>query len=413
MISSRTLTEDLDALLDLRQDLLDDPYPLYHRLQQEAPVLIHRSMAIVTRHRDIEVVVRDMASYSNRRDQGSRVEGALAAMAPERAERTRENLRYFGLWLASTDPPIHTRIRTLAHRAFTPRHIARLQEVMLQATDELIDAGTAPDGTLEVIDGLAYELPLFIIGSMLGMPPDDRRLIRGWSKAIAAGSSTDQLYEDSGLQAFEDFRAYIKDLIVARRKTRHTDLLAALIEVEEDGDRLSQDELIATFMQLLWAGHETTTNLIGNLLHALMDHPDQRRLISEDPSRIGLAVEEILRYDTSVQTIHRVPLHEVEIGGTVIPAGFTVRLVLGAAGRDPERYVDADRFDILREGPSHIGFGLGPHFCLGASLARQETATAIGRLLERFPRIELAEEVHIGPHATLRGPGRLRVTLNP
>ena len=248
---------------------------------------------------------------------------------------------------------------------------------------------------------------------MLGTPTDDRRLIRGWSKAIAAGSSTDQLYSDEGLTAFEDFRAYIKDLIAARRKTRHTDLLAALIEVEEDGDRLSQDELIATFMQLLWAGHETTTNLIGNLLHALIDNPDQRSLIREDPSRIGLAVEEILRYDTSVQTIHRIPLHDVTIGGQSIPAGFTVRLVLGAAGRDPERYADPDRFDLLREGPSHIGFGLGPHFCLGASLARQETATAVGRLLQRYPRLQLAEPVLMGPHATLRGPSRLRVTLSP
>src|ERR1700686_485682 len=189
MFANATLIEELDALLDLRQDLLDDPYPLYHRLQRVAPVLIHRPMAIVTRHVDIEAVVRDMPSYSNRRDQGSRVEAALAAMAPERADRTSETLRYFGLWLASPDPPIHTRIRTLAHRAFTPRHIARMQDVMLQATDELMDSGTAADGTLEVIDGLAYELPLFIIGSMLGTPTDDRRLIRGWSKAIAAGSS--------------------------------------------------------------------------------------------------------------------------------------------------------------------------------------------------------------------------------
>jgi cytochrome P450 len=185
------------------------------------------------------------------------------------------------------------------------------------------------------------------------------------------------------------------------------------MDAREDDDRLSQDELIATFMQLLWAGHETTTNLIGNLLHALLDHPEQRRLVGEDRSRITLAVEEILRYDTSVQTIHRVPLHDVVIGGVPVPAGCTVRLVLGAAGRDPERYADPDRFDILREGPNHLGFGVGPHFCLGASLARQETATAVGRLLERFPNLEAAEPIHIGPHATLRGPARLRVALNP
>jgi len=411
MIANQTLIEDLDALLDLRQDALDDPYPLYHRLQSEAPVLIHRSMAIVTRHRDIEAVVRDMDSYSNRRDLGSRVTNALAGMAPERERRTRENLRIYGLWLASTDPPIHTRIRSLAHRAFTPRHIQRMQELMLSTTDDLIDAGTA-DGTLEVIDGLAYELPLFVIGSMLGAPTEDRALIRRWSKAIAAGSSTDQLYSDEGLQAFEDFRAYIQDLIAERRKSRRTDLLAALMEAREDGDQLTQEELIATFMQLLWAGHETTTNLIGNLLHALLDNPDQRRLIVEKPSRIDAAVEEILRYDTSVQTIHRVPHHDVEIAGSRVPAGLTVRLVLGAAGRDPERYDDPDRFDILRDGPHHFGFGVGPHFCLGASLARQETAVAVGRLLERFPGLEAAEPIHIGPHATLRGPGRLRVALN-
>jgi cytochrome P450 len=412
MIANQTLIAELDALLDLRQESLDDPYPLYHRLQEEAPVLIHRSMAIVTRHRDIEAVVREMDSYSNRRDLGTRVEGALEAMTPARAQRTREVLRIYGLWLASTDAPIHTRIRTLSHRAFTPKHIARMQELMLTTTDELIDAGTAADGTLEVIDGLAYELPLFVIGSMLGAPNEDRALIRRWSKAIAAGSGSEQLFSDDGLSAFEDFSAYILDLIAERRKTRHTDLLAALMDVREDDDHLSQDELVATFMQLLWAGHETTTNLIGNLLHALLDHPDQRRLVGDDPSRIDAAVEEILRYDTSVQTIHRVPLRDVEIAGVPVPAGLTVRLILGAAGRDPERYDDPDRFDILRQGPHHFGFGVGPHYCLGASLARQETAVAVGRLLERFPRLEPAEPIHIGPHATLRGPGRLRVELN-
>ena len=412
MIQSPPVVRELDALLDLRPDAVDDPYPLYHRLQVEAPVLIHRSMAVVTRHRDIEAVVRDMESYSNRRDQGSRVEAALAAMEPARAARTRDNLRYFGLWLASTDPPVHTRIRNLAHRAFTPRHVAGMQDLMVSATDQLIDEGRRPDGTLEVIDGLAYELPLFIIGSMLGAPTSDRHLIRRWSNEIAAGSSTDALYSDSGLQAFEDFRAYVRDLIAERRQTRHTDLLASLMDVEEDGDRLTLDELIATFMQLLWAGHETTTNLIGNLLAALLRHPEQRRLVQEDPDRLGPAVDEILRYDTSVQTIHRVALRDVEIGGVAVPRGLTVRLVLGAAGRDPERYSDPDRFDVLRQGPNHLGFGVGPHFCLGSALARRETMVAVGRLLARFPRLELAGEIHFRPHATLRGPARLRIALN-
>jgi cytochrome P450 len=333
-------------------------------------------------------------------------------MTPARARRTREVLRIYGLWLASTDAPIHTRIRTLSHRAFTPKHIARMQELMLTTTDELIDAGRAADGTLEVIDGLAYELPLFVIGSMLGAPNEDRALIRRWSKAIAAGSGSEQLFSDDGLSAFEDFSAYILDLIAERRKTRHTDLLAALMDVREDDDHLSQDELVATFMQLLWAGHETTTNLIGNLLQALFTHPDQMALLRDDLELIPRAVEEILRWNTSVQTNHRVALENAAIAGERIPPGYTVRLLVGAANRDPARFPDPDRFDILREGPAHFGFGLGPHYCLGASLARLETATAVRRVLERFPEAELAEPVHFRPHATLRGPARLRIALH-
>jgi cytochrome P450 len=375
--------------------------------------LIHRSMAIVTRHRDVEPVVRDLDAYSNRRDQGSTVEQALAAMSPALARKARESLRYFGLWLTNTDPPIHTRIRTLAHLAFTPRHVAWMRELMVTTTDELIDGGMTSDGTIEVVDGLAYELPLFIIGSMLGAPPEDRQLIRRWSNEIASGATVAAAYSEAGFRAFEEFVAYIRDLIAVRRESRHTDLLASLMDAEEGGDRLSRDELVATFMQLLWAGHETTTNLIGNLLTALLTHPSQLRLVREDSSRLALAVEEILRYDTSVQTIHRVALRDVEIAGVPIPAGFTVRLVLGAANRDPERYLDPDRFDILREGPNHLGFALGPHYCLGSSLARQETEVAVGRLLSRFPRLELAEPVHFRRHATLRGPAAVRLALHP
>jgi cytochrome P450 len=412
VIASQALLEDLDALLGLRQDLLDDPYPLYHRMQAEAPVLRHQAMVIVTRFADVEAVTRDLDAFSNRRDLGSRIDAALERTPAADAPRFREFLRIKGMWLASTDPPLHTRIRTLAHKAFTPRHVAGLAETMVTVTDQLIDGGIAADGSLEVVDGLAYELPLFIIGSMLGAPVEDRKVIRRWSSDIAAADATGALYTPAALDAMDDFRAYLVDLIAARRRTRHTDLLAALVEAEEDGDRLDQDELVATFMQLLWAGHETTTNLIGNLLQALFTHPDQMALLRDDLELIPRAVEEILRWNTSVQTNHRVALENAAIAGERIPPGYTVRLLVGAANRDPARFPDPDRFDILREGPAHFGFGLGPHYCLGASLARLETATAVRRLLERFPAAELAEPVHFRPHATLRGPARLRIALH-
>lgn len=396
------LAVEVDAFFDLRDDLVQDPYPLFHRLQRESPVHLQRSFATVTRWAEAEAVIRDMATYSNNRGRGTRVESVAGSLPAGEREDFLEISAFLDLQLPRADPPVHTRLRSLAHQAFTPRRVAEMRPMVEAIVEELLDAAEAR-GDLEVIDDLAYQLPLRVIGEMLGAAPEDQGDIRRWSSVQADFIGNGYRNFPEFKVALAEFRAYIRRLIAERRRTRHTDLLAALLEVEENGDRLSPDELEATFVVLLFAGHETTTNLIGNLTHALLTHPDQLALLRSDPGLVGNAVEEILRWNTSSQVIHRLTTRPAELAGVRLEADQTVRLVLSAANRDPERFADPDRFDITREEIRHLGFGIGPHYCLGQALARMETAIAVGRLFERFPRVQLAGEARFRPNLMLRG----------
>jgi cytochrome P450 len=366
-------------------------------------------VATVTRYDDNEAVIRDLAQYSSIKSLGSRVDAVMATLDAERRAILREELDFFGLYLPGVDPPDHTRVRGLAHKAFTPHRIADMEPTIRRMVDELLDRAEATE-SVDLMEALCFTLPVLVIGSLLGAHPDDTADLRRWSEA-EANFSQSIANVDQIAASRREFRGYIRRLIAERRHARHTDLLAALLDAEEDGQRLKSIELEAMFAILLFAGHETTTNLIGHAVRALLLHRAQWELLLRDRSVVSNAVEEALRWDTSSQMIHRVASVTTELRGVTIPAGYSVRLVLGAANRDPERYPDPDRFDVTRTDLRHLGFGIGPHYCLGQALARLEVRVALEALLERHPDLALAGEPRYRDNMQLRGLETLPVRL--
>ncbi|MFE1869644.1 cytochrome P450 [Streptomyces sp. NPDC059496] len=305
--------------------------------------------------------------------------------------------------MLDTDPPRHTRLRRLVAREFTARRVESLRPRVQQITDELLDAMAArPDRRADLIASFAVPLPMTVICELLGVPGLDRQRFRYWSGEIVA--PMDGVGADP--RAVEEMTAYLLELVAAKAEDPGEDLLSALIRTrDEDGGRLSPDELIGMAFLLLVAGHETTVNLIGNGVRALLAHPGQLAALRADPDGlIDGAVEEMLRYDGPVQhATYRFAAADLELGGVTITAGSSVLVALAAADRDPARFAEPgpDVFDIRRTGPGHLAFGHGIHFCLGAPLARMEGRIAVRALLERFP--DLAEDPEAGPPDWLPG----------
>jgi len=301
-----------------------------------------------------------------------------------------------GLSMLDRDPPDHTRLRSLVSKAFTPRVVEGLRPRIQQIVDGLVERALAKGG-MDLIEEFAYPIPVIVICEMLGVPVADHERFKGWSLDIARGLDAIMLPPDSvvGMRSGTSRRAlaeYFRGLIAERRAAPREDLLSALIAAEEAGDTLSEDELLATCILLLVAGHETTVNLIGNGTYALLRHRDELRRLRENPGLIGTAVEELLRYDGPVQRTARIPSEDVTIDGRKIRAGEMVMPFIGAADRDPAQFPDPDRLDIARADNRHIAFGWGIHFCLGAPLARVEGQIAINTLLQRLPKLALATE---------------------
>jgi cytochrome P450 len=289
--------------------------------------------------------------------------------------------------LLHLDPPDHTRLRKLVTAAFTRRRIEQLAPRVQQITDELLDA---MDGATEVdlIAAFAYPLPLTVICELLGVPTDEQTSFREWSSTIVAFS---MVAPEAWVAASTAMIRYVRELLAAKRAAPADDLLSALVSVRDGSDRLSEDELTSMVFLLLVAGHETTVNLIGNGVHALLTHPDQLAVLRAEPERMDATIEELLRFDGPLQvTTLRWTTEPVEIGGTVIPAGATVIPALMPANRDPSRIADPDRFDLTRTDSPHLAFGHGVHHCLGAPLARLEGRIALASLFARFPDLHLA-----------------------
>lgn len=367
-------------LANVDERFLIDPFPTYARLREESPV--HRNpdgTYFVTCYPEVTEVLRSKDMSSDKEAQMTMRFGAGAPITEHHL-----NVMVF------VDPPDHTRVRKLVANAFTARALARWEQVVEDVVERLL--GEALDrGEMDLIQDFSYILPLTVIGEMMGVPTNDREMFKYWSTMVTGSlepSAGPEIVEEANA-AVEEFKTYLGDLAAERRKRPGEDLMSILVRAEEDGEKLSELELLHNAAFLLNAGHETTSNLIGNGIDALFRFPEQRALLQDNPDLAGSAVEEMLRYDSPNQIGGRQPTRDVDFRGTIIPAGTFIWISNGAANRDPNAFEDPDRFDIRRTPNKHVAFGHGIHLCLGAALARMEGRVAIRKLVCEHPNLRL------------------------
>jgi len=374
--------------------VIPDPYPLLAQLREASPFSeFSGALVVYGKHADCSRILRDPRASARRN------RSLLARFRPDQASRVRSFL--------SLDPPDHTRLRRLVSQAFTPRVVATLADRIASITDELLTAaGETGTGQLELVSALAYPLPLRIICELMGVPPGDQARFAGWSTSMAHSVQPgfgDQAKPAEADQATAEFREYFTELIGYRRDHPGEDLLTRMIRAESEGQRLTTEEIISTCVLLLVAGHETTASLISNAMLALLRHPDQLAALAADPGLAAQAVEETLRYDPPVQLTSR-----VSTGGMASRDGVIMMLLLSAACRDPAVFTDPDVFDLRRRGGDHLAFSAGPHFCLGAPLARLEGEIVLRAIATRVVRPELdPDSLAYKPNYNLRGPDRM------
>jgi cytochrome P450 len=363
-----------------------DPYPAYRVLRGTSPVHLGATGHwVLSRHADIDVVLRSSRV-------GKSVEAFMAAqqVADWRSHSSFTRMVDHLIWL---NPPRHTRLRRLLASVLTPRAVAAYRSQIEQRVAELLDP-LAGGAEIDLLDELAFPLPVAVIGTLLGVPRADwpifRRLVREVTLCVEPSPTDEQLAIADG--AADELNAYFDALVAVRRADPRDDVISMLAAAEVDGERLTPRELNSLVQFLFGAGFETTTNLIGNGVLALLRQPEQMDLLRADPGLVPGAVEELLRFDSSVQLTMRTATEDLDVAGHVVPAGASMILLLGAANRDPQRYADAERVDVTRTGVRPISFSGGIHFCLGAALARLEGAIAFDALLRRFRTIELLDE---------------------
>jgi cytochrome P450 len=406
------------ALVASTPAAIADPYSIYSRLRDEAPVYRYRDQVVVSGFEPVTQVLLDTSTFlSGTADlKGSRVQASLACVGEDQRQKMVEILEFRGGGLNWTNGETHDRLRALAHKAFTPRTVRAMAERIEEIADELLSK-VSSSGQMEVISDLAFQLPLIVICDMLDVPREDRYAIRAWTNDIAAfQDGANPAVLDATHASIFALRDHLKAIFRRRRGGSTTDLMGALLAAEgESGDRFAEDELVPVVAHFVFAGHETTTNLIGNALRGLLvDDRSQWNMLREDPSLVPAAVEELLRYDSPVQFTNRTSAVNNELDGVPVRQWDTVTLVLGAANRDPHRFDQPNRIDITRPEARHVGFGLGPHFCLGAALTRLETSIVLEMLVRRYPDMSVATEtITYRPDHRLRGVESLPVVLGP
>ena len=390
----------------------DDPYPQYATLREQAPVYLHPfGFWVLASYDDVSWLLRAP---------GLSVEDDNVA-ADSVLRQVREQVygdgapRASALSMLDRDPPDHTRLRKLVSKAFTPRAIEALRPRITDLVDGMLD-GMAAQEKVDLVDALAFPLPFSVIAEMLGTPPADHERIRQLTSTVVRSLEpiADPGLFQAILAADQEMRGIAADMIAWKRANPADDLLTALIQAEDDGDALTDDELVAQTLLLYIAGHETTVNLLAGGALALLRHPAQLALLRADPALIGNAVEEMLRYDSPVQASRRITLEPVTVGGTTIPAGAFVMASLSSANRD-QRFWGADASELRlgrQNARQHLSFGAGHHHCLGASLARLEAAIAFEHLAGRFPGLALAGDVVWNGRINLRGPAHLPVSVS-
>ncbi|MGQ0624107.1 MAG: cytochrome P450 [Sporichthyaceae bacterium] len=383
----------LDEVDLLSPDAVRDPYPMLAVLREQDPVHWsgrYRSW-FITRFEDVARALVDERFSSDRIAPARRAKLEVGEGDPA----LRAAFGVLEDWMVFKDPPDHTRLRRLLSRAFTPRAVAGMRPRIVELADELLDAALGGGrGELDLVGEYAYPLTAAVIAEMLGVPRRDHPLFKDFSDRIAGlvfGGLGDPQRHSEGAAGMAELVDYLTALVEQHEREPADDLLSALIQARDAGDALNAQEVVATGILLLFAGHETTTSLIGTGLLALMRHPDQRALLMSDPHLAEGAVEELLRYDGPAKAVARVMVTDVELHGRVLRAGDRVFLVPAAANRDPAAFTDPDRLHIRRSDRRQLGFGLGLHYCLGAPLARLEAGIAITCVLHRLPELRVTE----------------------
>jgi cytochrome P450 len=377
-------------------EVRDDPYPYYERFRGPEPLLrAAETMWFCLGHAGVTTLLRHPGLSAD------------ATRSAGNAERL--------LSLTGMDPPEHTRLRGLVARAFTPRRLEDLRAATQAIADELLDGMAGRGRTVDLIEAFAYPLPVRVICALLGVPPADEPLFTGWSRGMAPSIDPVVLRtpetEATVEAAQQGMAAYIADRLAERRRAPGDDLLSALAAVDVDGDSITAREIVELAQLLLFAGHETTVNLIGNAVLALLQAPDQLALLRQSPELTGPAVDEFLRFDSPAQNTLRIVIEDTELAGVPVKAGDEIMLILAAANRDAAVFADPHRLDVTRDARRHVAFGSGIHHCLGATLARMEGEIALKSLLQRFAGIELAGPPTRLPTFTLRGLETLPVAL--
>ena len=398
------------AVEELGEDYLRDPYSIVARLRTEAPVcrvVLPRGTKawLVTRYADVRSALADprLGKDSRRTQELFARHGSQQSQEPVSDNQLQAHM-------LDSDPPDHERLRRLVNKAFTSRRIEQLRPRIQQITDDLLAAiGDARE--VDLLDAFAFPLPVTVICELLGVPTDDRDDFREWTGLLLSGGRQQEVRDAQAAMT-----RYLNALVAAKRATPGDDMMSALVQASDEGDALTERELVSMAFLLLVAGHETTVNLIGNGTLALINNPDQQAALRADMSLLPAAIEEFLRYQGPLNhATFRFTLEPAEIGGVLIPAGEFVVLSLLSANRDPDRFTDPDTVNIHREPAGHLAFGHGIHYCLGAPLARLEGEIAFRSLLTRYPRITLAttpDQLEWRPGTLIRGLQTLPVHLS-
>jgi cytochrome P450 len=384
---------------------LADPYAVYREIRAAAAAG-ESTGRFLFRYEDVRDTVYDRELSSDRVSAILRPLPDEARTGAALLEQTMRDIIVF------TDQPDHRRLRRLLTAAFTPRMVEQAKPMIARVADRLLDE-LAVDDVFDVHSRVTYPLPAMVVGELLGIPEADRAVFQSWALdlvfVVGSGRITPELAERA-TRSVADMRALMARLVDERRRDPGPDLLSAMIAAADDGDRLTADELYANALFLMTAGHETATNMLSNGILALLRHPDQLELLRDEPALFSTAIEEMLRYDGPVQIAARIADRDRELRGLALNQGDAVIVMLGAANRDPDVFADPDTFDITRSPNPHVAFSHGMHFCLGATLARAEAHILLSRLLDRFPKLRLADEhVEWQPTLDFRGPNRLLV----
>lgn len=389
-------------------EFLADPYPVYDQLRINDPIYwsAENGYWILTRYADIASLIPNVHLSSNRI-------GAHASRMPDEAKvHFRPFFTAVSTWMLMIDPPDHTRLRGLVNKAFTPGVVENMRTLVQQLVDDMLER-VQEHGRMDAMSDLANPLPATVIAELLGVPGADQQQFKQWSDDISmalggidSARSKEEFFSlyNIAQKSFLALSSYFRERVAELRLKPRENLLSALAQAEEKGDRLTEDELFANCVLLMIAGHETTTNLIGNGILALLRNPDQQEALRRKPDLIASAVEELLRYDSPVQKFGRIALQDIDINGKGIKQGQLVCFSFGAANRDPEQFALPQQLDITRQPNRHLAFGHGLHYCVGAALARLEGQVVINTVLRKLPKLRLeTENLEWNRNLTLRG----------